>query len=299
MALRSPTDALRTLRHWVDQRHSSANQPGLARAARQPLAPPHWDDVIKPLLNGYDRNPSAARPVLVELMHRHLHYAQASGDSHSLVKSHHQLARFLLKPGQPASNTPTLKGRARDAAWALELGQLSAVWAPGNPHSWSVVGNALDEQNDWSRARAVFWYARRRSPYNVFSHTQLSHALAMRGEVDEGEAVYRATRQRFPDNPVVWSALGHTLRVAHRHEAALVAYQHAQQRFPRDPIIATGLTTVLIELGDAPAANEALNWAQQVCGAHLDKDQRVLASLRRHYDALMAGRPMPLMQLAR
>ena len=296
LAVRATTDALRTLRHWVDERHPAANQPVPVRAGRRPLAPPFYDDDIRPLLTRFDSDPGAVRPALLAQLARHLEYAKASGDSYSLVISHHQIARFLLKPVSLTTEFVT-KGGARDATWALALGQLSAVWAPGNPHGWSVIASALDALNDWSRARAAFWYARRRFPYNVFSHTQLGDALAMRGQLDEGEAVYRAAMRRFPDNPVVWSALGQTLRLAHRHDEALTAYRQAQQRFPRYPTIATGLTAVLIELGNVQAAHEALARAEQVCDDDNDKDWRVMADLRQRYKALLAGRPRPLKQL--
>jgi len=293
LAVRSKTDVLSTLRHWVDERYSAANQPAPARAGRPPLAPPFWDHDIRPLLNCYDRDPAAVRPALLAQMERHLQYAKASGDSYSLLISHHQLARFLLdRPGLTTESGAVIG--ERDAAWALALGQRTVVWAPGNPHGWSVIASALDALNDWSRARAAFWYARRRFPYNVYSHTQLAHALAMRGQLDEGEAVYRAAQTRFPDNPVVWSALGQTLRVAHRHEEALTAYRQAQERFPRYPRIATGLTTVLIELGDVQAANASLISAERVCTGGTVKDQQELAKLRQRYKSLVAGRPRPI-----
>ena len=296
LVVRSNNDALRNLRRWVDERHPAANQPAPVLAGRHLLAPPFYDDDIRPLLTRFDSNPDAVRPALQAQMARHLHYARASGDSYSLVISHHQLARFLLKPASPATEFAT-KGKARDATWALTLGQLSAVWAPGNPHGWSVIASALDALNDWSRARAAFWYARRRFPYNVFSHTQLGNALAMRGQLDEGEAVYRAAMRRFPDSPVVWSALGQTLRLAHRLDESLTTFRQAQQRFPRYPTIATGLTAVLIELGNVQAASDSLAWAEQVCDDDNDNDQRVLADLRRRHKALSAGRPQPLKQL--
>ena len=295
LAVRAKTDALRTLRHWVDERQPATNQAAPARAGRRPLAPPRWDDDIQPLLARYDRETSAVRPALQAQMDRHLLFARETGESYSLVVCHHQLARFLLQPRRPGSEAaPT--GQARDSAWALALGQLSAAWAPGNPHSWSVVATALDALDDWSRARAAFWYARRRFPYSPFAHTQLGHALAMRGQLDEGEAVYRAAIRRFPDNPVVWGDLAHTLRMAGRLEEALAVYLQGQQYFRRHTPIACGLTAVLIDLGRAAAARDALAWAEQICEAN-DKDQRVLADLRRRYDALAAGRPMPLKKL--
>lgn len=296
LGVRSKTDALNTLRRWVDERHPAANQAAPVRAGRKPLRSPHWNDDIRPLLERFDHEPAAVRPALQAQMDRHLRYAQESGDTYSLVLSHHQLARFLLQPARPAPNS-SLSARFRDPAWALALGQLSAAWAPGNPHSWSVVAAALDAVDDWSRARAVFWFARRRFPYSVFAHTQLGHALAMHGQMEEGEAVFRAAIRRFPDNPVVWSDLAHTLRVAERRDESLAVYRQAQGRFRRHPPIATGLTAVLIDLGQAEAARDALDWAEHVCGDQGDKDQRVLHDLRRRYTALVSGQPMQLKRL--
>lgn len=296
LVARHDSGSLRTLRHWLDERHSAANQPMTSRTGRQPLVPPFFDDDIRPLLNRFDNDPASVRPALLVQMDRHLQYAKASGDSYSLVISHHQVARFLLKPASMAAEF-ALRGKARDAAWALELGQVSAVWAPSNPHTWSVIAKALDVLNDWSRARAAFWYARRRFPYNVHSHTQLGDALAMRGQLVEGEAVYRAAMRRFPDNPVAWSGLAHALRVAHRHAEAVVAYRQAQHRFPRYPTVATGLAAVLVDLGDAEAARDALDWAETVCADGNDKDRRVLADLHQRLQAMVAGRPKPLKKI--
>ena len=298
LAARSDSDALRTLRHWVDERHQAANQVAPVRAGRRPLAPPYWDDDIRPLLTRFDNDPVSARSALSVQMNRHLLYAKASGDSYSLVISHHQVARFLLQPTS-VSTQSARRGTARNAAWALDLGQLSVVWAPGNPHSWSVIAKALDVLCDWPRARVAFWYARRRFPYNVHSHTQLGDALVMRGHANEGEEVYRAAMRRFPDNPVVWSGLAHALRVAHRHDEAVTAYRQAQLRFPRYPTIAAGLTAALVDIGDVQAASEALAWAEQVCNDGNAKDRQVLAELRQRYEDLVTGRPKSLKQLER
>ena len=296
LTVRSNTDSLRTLRRWVDERHAAANQPAPTRAGRLLLAPPHFDNDIRPLYDRYASDPDAVRPLLLAQMNRHVHFAKASGDSHSLALAHHQVARFLLEPAR-FTRASTLKGHELDAPWALELAQVSAVWAPGNPNSWSVIAKALDVLDDWARARAAFWYARRRFPYNVYSHTQLGDALVKRGQFNEGEEVYRAAVRRFPDNPVVWSGLAHGLRVAHRHNEALTAYDQAQQRFPRYPAIVTGLAAVFVDLRNVDSAGQALAWAEQVCDGGNEKDRQVLTALQQRYKALVAGRPMALKQL--
>ena len=295
LAVRSKSDALTTLRHWADERHPSANQPAPAPVGRRPLAPPHWDNDIRPVLERYDHEAAMCRPALQALMAKHLHYAREAGDNHFLVRSNCRLAEFLLQPARREAASPADES-PRDASWALELGQVASAWAPSNHQTWSVVARALDALGDWSRARTVFWYARRRFPYDPFAHTQLGHALAMRGQVDEGAAVYRAAMRRFPDNPVVWADLGHTLRVAGRRDESLATYREAQQRFHRDPAIANALAGVLIDLGHTEDARAALDWADQVCPAD-GKNQRVLAGLRSRWQALAAGRPMQMKSL--
>lgn len=293
LSQRTKRDELATLRRWAVDRYAAANQPEAARIRPTPLSPPHWDNEINPVLLRYERQPDVARPALQALMARHMNYATEVGDSHFLVRSNCRLAeRFLTTSRQEAksdSAEPT-----RELSWALELGQVASAWAPSNPQTWSVIARVLDALGDWSRARTVFWYARRRFPYNPFAHNQLGHALAMRGQVDKGAAVYRAAMRRFPDNPVVWADLGHTLRVAGRLDESLATYREAQLRFGRDVPIANALAAVLIDLGHIRDARTALDWAEQVCPADDPKNQHIHAGLLRRWQALAAGRPLPL-----
>lgn len=295
LSLRAKRDELTTLNRWTVERYPSANLPATAYVRRKPLAPPHWDNEIRPVLERYSREPDMVRPALQALMAKHLHYASEVGDSHFLVRSNCRLAEFLLQSARQEATSASDES-PRDLPWALELGQVASAWAPSNPQTWLVIARVLDALGDWSRARTVFWYARRRFPYNPFAHNQLGHALAMRGQVDEGAAVYRAALRRFPDHPVVWADLGNTLRVAGRRDESLAVYRDAQQRFHRDVTIANALTGVLIDLGRTDEARAALDWAEQVCPDD-GKSQRFLGDLRHRWQALAAGRPLPQKKL--
>ncbi len=287
LSVRSPSSQLRTVRNWLDERMPAVNHPAPANAGgKQPLSPGYWDADIQPLLDRYDNQKDQLRVALQAQVDRHLHFARETGDSYFLVRSYCRLGQFFLQPVN-GSALP-----ARDAAWSLQLGQVAATWAPGNHQCWSLVARSLDSLDDWSRAQTVLWYARRRFPYVPHAHSQLGHALAMRGFVDEGEAVYRAAIRRFPDNAVCIADLGHTLRVAGRLEESLAVYRDAQQRFHRNPSIANALCGVLLDLGRADDAREALSWAEQVCTDH-DKDLRVLSELRQRLNALTDGTPLP------
>jgi tetratricopeptide (TPR) repeat protein len=286
MAGREPAQRVRI---WLDERYPAANQRADDRKAKgQPLVAPYWDADVRPLLDIFDREPERAVPALRAQLDQHRHYAREIGDDYFLVRSFCRLADFLLKRRRDAPG-------ARDPGWALDLAQEAATWAPSDYHTWSVIGLALDELGDWSRAQAVFWYARRRFPHNPNAHTQLGHSLAMRGLVDEGEAVYRQAIRRFPDNMVCRDDLAHTLRVAGRLEEAVSVYREAQSVDPKDDVTARGLTGTLIDLGRKAEASDALDWAQQLSPGDA-KSQAVLRDLRNRLVALQDGSPVPMKQ---
>lgn len=285
MAGREPTQRVR---NWLDERYPAANQRTDVRGAKGSLVAPHWDNDIRPLVDGFDRDRERAVASLRAQVERHRHYARESGDDSYLVRSFCNLADFLLKHPHGAAC-------ARNPAWALELAQEAATWAPSNPYTWATMGLALDELGDWSRAQAIFWYARRRFPHNLKSHNHLGHALAMRGLVDEGEAVYRQTIRRFPDDAFCRAELAHTLRIAGRREEAVVAYREAQSIFYRDHVIASGLAGTLLDLGRKDEASDALDWVEQLLPDDA-KNQALLRDLKRRLAALHDGAPLPLKQ---
>lgn len=282
MAGREPAQRVRT---WLDERYPAANQRADARGAKGPLVAPHWDNEIRPFLDSFDRDRERAVSALRAQIEKHRHYARESGDDSYLVRSFCNLADFLLK--QPHG----VRG-ARNPAWALELAQEAATWAPGNPYAWARIGLALNELGDWSRAQAVFWYARRRFPHDAKSHSQLGHALAMRGLVDEGEAVYRQAIRRFPDDAFCRNDLAHTLRIAGRRDEAVAVYREALSAFHKDYIAATGLAGTLLDLGRKDEASEALDWAEQLLPDDA-KNQALFRDMKTRLAALQDGAPLP------
>lgn len=283
-----PVELIRPVRNWLDERLPSATQITAAHERTGKLSPGFWEEDIKPHLDVFDRKRDQVMPALRAAVDRRLTYAQETGDAYFLIRSYCRLADFLLK--SPDHQTHT----ARDAAWALQLGQQAVLWAPGNPQAWSVVARALDELGDWPGAQTVFWYTRRRFPYEPKVHAQLGHALAMRGQVAEGEAVYRAAIRRFPSDPVCWADLGNTLRIAQGPQAALAVYRQAQHRFHDNSSICNALTGVLIDLGQVAEAEDALAWAWRVADPNNKTTQRVLDSLQYRLQQLASGqRPPP------
>ena len=288
MAGREPAKRVRL---WLDERFPAANQRADDRKTKgQALVAPYWDNDVKPFVDIFDHEPERAVPALRALMEQHRHYARETGDNYFLVRSFCRLADFLLKRQHDGPG-------ARDPAWALELAQEAATWAPSNHYAWAVIGRALDELGDWPRAQAVFWYARRRFPHNENAHSQLGHALAMRGLVDEGEAVYRQAIRRFPSSAFCWADLAHTLRIAGRTEEAVAVYREAQNqsRFHKNHVIATGLAGTLIDLGRKEEARTAVDWAEQVNPVDA-KTQALLRDMKNRLVALQDGAPLPLKQ---
>lgn len=283
-----PADVIQPVKNWLDEWVPPPTQTAATHERSVKLSPGFWEEDIQPHVAVFDQKRDQVTPALRTAIDRRLKYAQETGDAYFLVRSCCRLADFLLKsPDQPSHGV-------RDAAWALQLGQQAVLWAPGNHPSWSVVARALDELGDWPGAQTVFWYARRRFPYNPQAHNQLGHALAMRGQVAEGEAVYRAAIRRFPHDPVCSADLGNTLRIAQGPQAALAVYQQAQQRFPHSSAICNSLASVLIELGQVDKAREALDWAHRVVGRDDQKNLRVLDVLENRFQQLASGqRPPP------
>ena len=279
-------ELIQPVRNWVDERFPSANQSvPLIYKSHKPLETPRWDDEVAPLLIQYESNNSHVVALLKLIVRQHIKYAEAVGDSYFLVRTYCRLADFLLK-------SPKEVGDPRDPAWALELGQIAIHWEPSNSMAWSVVARALDALSDWTRARVVFWYCRRRFPQNEKAHAQLGHALLLRGHLQEGEAVYRAASKRFPDDPVCHAGLGNALRHAGKFSEAREIYTKARQLFPRDASICNALTGVLIDLGMVSKAAEALEWAQQVC-LDDDRSRHTVDDLRRRLHALEVGQKSP------
>ena len=288
MAGREPAKRVRI---WLDERFPTANQAANDRKAKgQALVALYWDTDVQPLVDIFDREPDRAVPALRARIEQYRHYARETGDNYFLVRSFCRLAEFLLKRRQDGPG-------ARDPAWALDLAQEAATWAPSNHYTWSVIGRALDELGDWPRAQAVFWYARRRFPHNVTAHSQLGHALAMRGLVDEGEAVYRQAIRRFPGDSFCWADLAQTLRIAGRGEEAVAVYREAQSQsgFHKDHVIASGLAGTLIDLGRKEEARAALAWAEQVIPDDA-RNQALLREMKNRLVALQDGAPLPQKQ---
>ncbi len=163
------------------------------QAVEQSSMPAETNEVVNRIRrDGLDKS----RGPLDSLVEGHRQYYQHTGDSYYLVRCFERLSNIIrdLDPGL-----------ARDLAHeALRL-------EPSDGNNWAALGLALDAAGDWTRARTVFWHARRRFPHDPFAHTQLGQALLRHGEDDAALIAYAEAARRFPRNPVAASGYGHAL----------------------------------------------------------------------------------------
>lgn len=142
---------------------------------------------------------------LERLMGRHVAYAEATGDSHFVVRTACNLGSRLLDAAPDRS---------------LTFARLAVRWEPGNPHGWTLWAEALVRLERGNLAEFVFWEAIRRFPDDAVSRGALADLLAGMGRSSEAEALYRETIRRFPDEAVSWTALGHLLLDQRRFDEA-------------------------------------------------------------------------------
>jgi tetratricopeptide (TPR) repeat protein len=265
-----------SVKKWLDQRYPLALKPFESGAHKGPLQPPYFKD-IEPLLQKLSSNYDGVRPRLKQFFDESRHYCRESGDSSYLVRSFCFAGNRLLEV---------------DPTWARDLAHEAAVWEPTNPHTWSLLAQALEAEGDWRRAEAIYWQARRRFPEDVKIHSQLAHAQLVHGSGDLGEAIYRQAIQLFPDNSVCRCDLGHTLRILGRFDEALGEYRQAQELFHRDVTSATALADLLIEMKRLDKAADALTWAEQITPHDDERRQQRLAQIRERLKRAQSGQPI-------
>jgi len=147
-----------------------------------------------------------ARGPLDGLIKGHRQYYERTGDSYYLVRCFGRLSQTV---------------RERDPDRARELAHEALRLEPSIHDNWAALGLALDKAGDWTRARAVFWHARRRFPHNPFAHTQLGQALLRHSEDDAALIAYAEAVRRFPHDPVAVAGYGHALIEIEGPDAAL------------------------------------------------------------------------------
>jgi tetratricopeptide (TPR) repeat protein len=203
---------------------------------------------------------ATAQGRLNELISCHRQYVEATGDSYYLVRCFERLSKTL---------------RPLDPIQAVELAHEALRLAPSDAHSWMALGETLDAAGDWTRARAVFWHARRRFPYNPYAHTQLAQALLRRGEDAAALAAYAEAARRFPGDPVALGGHGHALLELHGPEAALPVLCAAVAEHGDHLPLRNDYTDALIQSGDLQEAGRQLAIVRRLNAAQPYHDPKV------------------------
>lgn len=223
-----------------------APRSGSGQAIEQPLPLSELNEIIYRIRRDGLNKTSVP---LNALINKYRQYYQRTGDGYYLVRSFDRLSGTVrnLDPGL-----------ARDLAHeALRL-------EPSNCSSWAALGLALDAEGDWTRARAVFWHARRRFPHDPFAHNQLGQALLRHGEDQAALIAYAEAMRRFPLNPVATSGYGHALLETQGPDAALPVLRDGVRDHSDDLPLRSDYTDALIRAGALAEAEQQLETARRI-----------------------------------
>ncbi|MBF0184109.1 MAG: hypothetical protein HQM06_06950 [Magnetococcales bacterium] len=196
---------------------------------------------------------------------RYRQHARTTGDGYHLVRTFNSCGKHILHS---------------DPLLAVDLAQEAVTWDSHNPHSWSLLGRALDQAGNWQSAEVVFWQARRRFPYNAHSHSQLGSALAERGEREAALAVLDESIRFFPHDEAGYTTKATVLLQSGEGDAAWQVLQ---------PIAATDnvktlnlLATIQIQRGNLDEAEQVIGRAEQIApqDEYVRKNQATLRHAR-------------------
>ncbi len=166
-----------------------------------------------------------------------------------------------------------------------------------NAEYWSVLGDSLFDQQQWSAAVGVYQQSLSRDPRQPQAWTNLGAAEHALGHLDAAEAALQRSLTLSPDDPnpllryallrvqrgqieqsigitqrvlakepgllPAWLLLGNAERMRDNWPAAEAAYRQALQISPRDRDTRYNLALLLLQKGDY---REAEQWARQLVG---------------------------------
>ena len=184
-----------------------------------------------------------------EFVARHWRYAEASGESHFVVRTVSNLGHRLLH-ARPQREVVI---SVRD--WAVRALALE----PDQPYIWDLWAKALNALGRDEDALAVQWETVRRFPDNPVPRNRLAEALQVRRRAALAEAVLRDTVRDFPRDVVCRVALADLWRAAGRLDEAESLLRDTVRDFPNNEICRTTLAEVLRETKQPKHLKEAEN----------------------------------------
>jgi tetratricopeptide (TPR) repeat protein len=210
---------------------------------------PAWTDRAKSLANDLRSSSLGCLSEVSRLLDEQRRYAEATGDTYSVVRSLRNFAIRVLR------RRPDLA-----VGWAEQACSL----APHDPWSWTTIIEVLLKQKNVSRALHFAWVAWKRFPENVVARNGLAEVLKAAERYPEAEEVYRQTIERFPveidrkNYIIARNGLADTLRWAGRWEDAEKFYCDSIEAGLMNCATFVGLAYLLLRKGEAGRA-EALS----------------------------------------
>ncbi len=226
---------------------------------------------------------STVRPQIDRLVSKHRRYAEATGDSHFLVRTFTNLGMRLIQHGTDA--------RTERARTAQELAKEALQWEPHNVFAWPLWRNSLAAEGALEAAELVGWEFVRRFPDDEKASNQLADFLAVRPDRrDVAEALYGETIQRFPDDPYARTQLAELLITEGRIADAETVVATALASGAFDAVTYAIQARLKAHAGDEQGARRAI-----AEGLRIDSG---ITALRGFEARLNADRELPLVSRA-
>ncbi|MCB2261578.1 MAG: hypothetical protein LGR52_01325 [Candidatus Thiosymbion ectosymbiont of Robbea hypermnestra] len=261
-------------RAWLEAAAPTAfkkSTPGSGQVVEQSPMPAETNEVVNRIRReGLDK----ARGPLNNLIRGHRQYYERTGDGFYLARVFNRLSGTV---------------RGFDPQLARDLAHESLRLEPSDVHGWGALGLALDAAGDWTRARAVFWHARRRFPHNPFAHNQLGQVLLRHGEDAAALLAYAEAVRRFPRNPVAVAGYGHALLELEGPEAARPVLRAGVQTHPDHLPLRSDYTEALIEAGELTEAEQQLETSRRIHARSSGRHDPKLDQLAHRLDLARTG----------
>jgi tetratricopeptide (TPR) repeat protein len=181
---------------------------------------------------------------LEQFLNRHRVYANATQNSHYIVRTFNRLAEAA---------------RMHDPNWAVARAEEALEWDRSDARNWTVLARCLwtralraNKAGDFSNSERdsfdaidILWEARRLFPWDSFVRNELARLCRDAGDLDTADKVYRETMVHFPKDVACRNGLAEVLREKGLIDEAIQLYRAIESEFPKNSYAFSGLSTIL------------------------------------------------------
>jgi arylsulfatase A-like enzyme/tetratricopeptide (TPR) repeat protein len=153
----------------------------------------------------------------------------------------------------------------KDIDTALENLHDYAEMDPGNPKVYLLLGQALTEAGDYSKAEAALRRLAEIDPGNLPDFITLGAEAERQGQADKADFLYRMGLKISPDTPGLLTAIGASLLQQGLVDSAITVFRHALEKDPEDRVAAVNLGRAYLQRGET---GEALQQFHGALSAH-------------------------------